>query len=400
VGRRYRLTLDSKQRAYAEQVACICRTVWNAALEQRRIAARQGTWLSYYDQRQGLVEAKLPEVWLAEAPSHCLLEVLRDLDRACRRHGTFKVGWRARRRWAPSFRFPDSKQIGVPRRISKRWGEVRLPKFGMVRFRWTRPLGGVVRNVTVQCKGNHWYLSFCVKDDKLEVSPNGLPAVGVDRGIAVPVATSEGQCFGGLGIRSGEQGHVRVLQRRLVRQKRGSNRRRDTLRAIGRIFERVRQRRYDFAHQTAHRLTTTHGLVVLEDLRVTNMVASARGTTQQPGTMVRQKAGLNRAILDKSWGLVRKTMEWHGRKNGCSVVAVPAPYTSQTCSHCGHCAAESRESQADFRCVGCGYHENAEVNAAKNILAAGLAASGRGGLAVGPPMKRQPTQKDVAHAAN
>jgi putative transposase len=167
--------------------------------------------------------------------------------------------------------------------------------------------------------------------------------------------------------------------------------------AINRVFEHVRNRRLDFCHQTAHVLTSGHGLVVIEDLRVQAMTASARGTVAQPGSRVRQKAGLNRAILDKAWGQLRSLLKWHGRKNGCSVVAVPAAYTSQTCSACGHVAAESRESQADFHCNACGYRANADVNAARVILAAGLAATGRGGLAVGPPMKRQPPEQEVAY---
>ena len=116
------------------------------------------------------------------------------------------------------------------------------------------------------------------------------------------------------------------------------------MRAIGRVYERVRNRRADFCHQTAHTLTTEHGLVVVEDLRVKHMTASAKGTVEQPGNNVRQKAGLNRSIVDKAWGQLHTTLEWHGRKNGCGIIAVPAAYTSQTCSVCGHVAAESRES--------------------------------------------------------
>ncbi len=215
----------------------------------------------------------------------------------------------------------------------------------------------------------------------------------------MPVATSDGQCFDGVGMRPGEQ------RRRLARQKKGSNRRRRTVRAIGRVYERVRNRRADFCHQTAHTLTTEHGLGAVEDLRVKHMTASARGTVEQPGRHVRQKAGLNRSILDKAWGRLRTTLEWHGRKNGCSIVAVPAAYTSQTCSRCKHVAAESRESQADFCCVACGYQTNADVNAANTILALGLRASGRGGqvrpLPSGPagPMKRQPPEREVSRAA-
>jgi len=408
LGRRYRLELDAEQTAYAERVASICRAVWNAALDQRRIAAQlnrgrtadRAVWPSFASQCRELAEAKQTEPWLAEAPAHCLQQTLRDLDTACRAHGPWGVRFRARYRWAPSFRFPDARQIGAVQRLGRHVGEVKLPKLGRVRFRFSRELGGEVRNVTIQRDGRHWYITFCIEDHRAAPAANGLPAVGIDRGVVMPVATSDGQCFDGVGMRPGEQRRVRHLQRRLARQKQGSNRRRRTVRAIGRVYERVRNRRADFCHQTAHTLTTEHGLVAVEDLRVKHMTASARGTVEQPGRHVRQKAGLNRSILDKAWGRLRTTLEWHGRKNGCSVVAVPAAYTSQTCSRCKHVAAESRESQADFCCVACGYQTNADVNAANTILAAGLAVSGRGGLAVGPPVKRQPLVQEGACAAD
>src|SRR5437667_5244060 len=111
VGRRYRLELDAEQTAYAERVASICRAVWNAALDQRRIAAQlnrgrtadRAVWPSFVSQCRELAEAKQTEPWLAEAPAHCLQQTLRDLDTACRAHGAWGVHFRARYRWAPSF---------------------------------------------------------------------------------------------------------------------------------------------------------------------------------------------------------------------------------------------------------------------------------------------------------
>jgi len=401
VGRRYRMELNVHQSAYAENTGAICRAAWNLALEQRRAAAelhcrQQPTSAG---QQHELAELKRSEPWLAEAPSHCLQQTLRDLDKACRAHGPWRVHFRARRRWEPSFRFPDPLKIGTVRRLSRRWGEVKLPKLGTVRFRFVRDLAGEVRNVTVQRDGGHWYITFCIEDHLAEPAPNGLPAVGIDRGVVVTVATSDGECFNGVGMRPDEQLHLRHLQRRLARQKKGSVRRRRTVRAIGRVHRPVRDRRADFCHQTAHTLTTKYGLIVVEDLRVKKMTAAARGTVEKPGTNVRQKAGLNRSILDKSWGRLRTSLEWHGRKHGCELLAVPAAYTSQTCSNCGYVAEESRESQADFCCVACDFQANADVNAAKIVLALGLRASGRGGLAAGPPMKRQPLVQKVAHAA-
>lgn len=385
-GRRYRLVLDPEQAAYAERVAAACRAVWNAALEQRQVAAQlnrgrtddRKRYPTYASQCRELAESKATELWLAEAPNPCLQQTLRDLDRACRQHGVWRIGWRSKRRSAPSFRFPDHNRIGPVQRLGRHVGEVRLPKLGSVRFRWSRPLGGTVRNATLMRDGQHWYISFCVEDGVVEVLPNGLPPVGIDRGVVLPLATSEGQCFDFAGFRSTEERRLTRLQCRLARQQKGSSRRKRTLAAIGRLHQRARRRRDDFCHQTAHHLTTCHGLVVVEDLCVKTMTVSARGTVEQPGSHVRQKAGLNRAILDKSWGRLRLALKWHGRKNGCAVVSVPAAYTSQTCSTCGHVAAESRESQADFVCIACGHRANADVNAAKVILAAGLAVTARG----------------------
>jgi len=94
---------------------------------------------------------------------------------------------------------------------------------------------------------------------------------------------------------------------------------------------------------------------------------------ERPGKKVRQKAGLNRAILDQGWAEFRRQLEYKCAARGGAVVPVPAAYTSQTCNHCGHVAADNRPTQARFACVACGHTENADINAAKNILAAGHA---------------------------
>jgi putative transposase len=175
------------------------------------------------------------------------------------------------------------------------------------------------------------------------------------------------------------------------------SKRRDAVRVqLGRLNARVRARRVDFAAQTAYDLVTRHGLVAVEDLRVRNMTSSAKGTLDRPGVNVRQKAGLNRSILNKGWGGFLLALQHAARYHGATVVKVNPAYTSQRCSRCGHVDANSRESQARFVCTGCGHRDNADVNAAKNILAAGLAVTGRGGPAVGRPAKRQPPERRAA----
>jgi putative transposase len=121
------------------------------------------------------------------------------------------------------------------------------------------------------------------------------------------------------------------------------------------------------------------------------MTASATGTVEQPGRNVHAKAGLNRAILDKGWHMLELALRNAARTTGTRLVLVNPAYTSQTCHACKHVDPKSRERQAVFRCTACGYQDHADVNAAKNILsAAGHAVPGRGDLAVGRSVKRQP----------
>lgn len=388
-GRRYRVEFAPEQVVYAGQVGGICRSVWNTALQQRRAYRQRGAFIGYVEQCRQLADAKQDFGWLADAPSHCLQQTLKDLDQACKTHGAFKVRWRSHRKWSPSFRFPDAKQI-VVERLGRKWGRVKLPKFGWVRFRWSRPLGGMLRSATISREGRHWYISFLIEDGQNTPETHPGPAVGVDRGVVVAATTSDGEFHDRGFITSGEAQRYRRLQQRLARTKKGSSRRKAVVAKIGVVMRRVRSRRADFNAQTAATLTSQYGTVVLEDLSTRNMTASAKGTIERPGSRVAQKSGLNKAILDKGWYGLELAVDNAARYTGSKIIKVPAAYTSQTCSACRAVDAASRESQARFACTSCGHVEHADVNAAKNIKAAGLAVSGRGDLAVGRSLKRQP----------
>ncbi|MEV6325001.1 transposase [Nocardia sp. NPDC051787] len=180
------------------------------------------------------------------------------------------------------------------------------------------------------------------------------------------------------------------MQQKLARQQKHSANRRKTIAAMWRLKRREADRRGDFAAQVANQLATRHSAVVLEDLTITNMTASAKGTLAEPGSNVVQKAGLNRAILGKGWYRFEQALTNVARYTGCRIVKVPAACTSQTCSRCGSVDPVSRESQAVYRCTSCGYSANADVNAAKNILAAGRAVTACGDLGTGRSVKQEP----------
>jgi putative transposase len=127
-------------------------------------------------------------------------------------------------------------------------------------------------------------------------------------------------------------------------------------------------------------------MVVIEDLQVSNMSASARGTVEVPGRNVHQKTGLNRSILDQGWFEFRRQLEYKAGWAGGEVLAVPAHHTSQTCPACGHVSRDNRLSQAQFACTDCGYENNADVVGALNILARGVKTCAKGGTSPGSPV--------------
>lgn len=153
-GRRFRVKFATDQQAYAELVSGVCWAVWNTGLDQRRQYRQLQAWINYPQQCRELAAAKADPAlaWLADAPAQCLQQTLKDLDATCRAHGTWKVKFRSKAHWSPSFRFPDGKNIRV-QRLSKRWGQVNLQKFGQVRFRWTRGMGGIIRSATLSRDG-------------------------------------------------------------------------------------------------------------------------------------------------------------------------------------------------------------------------------------------------------
>ena len=163
-------------------------------------------------------------------------------------------------------------------------------------------------------------------------------------------------------------------QRALARkQKFGSNWRKQKAR-MTRLHTKIARIRQDRIHWVTGRISKNHAAVVIEDLPVKAMSASAQGTIDHPGRHVRAKSGLNKAILDQGWAEFRRQLKYKQAWRGGEVLAVPPAYTSQRCSRCGHVHAANRVSQAVFCCQVCGLKINVDLNAARNILAAGHAA--------------------------
>ena len=201
----------------------------------------------------------------------------------------------------------------------------------------------------------------------MEKKTDDRKVLGVDMNIR-QIATSDGYFYFLPDLRKKEARRKRY-QRRMARQVKGSNRRKDTRRKLAKVSRKIANIRKNWIHQTTKEITEKCGTIVVENLKVKNMTASARGTMENPGKNVRQKAGLNKAMLDTAFGGIRRNLEYKCRK----LIQVNPAYTSQTCSECGHANKENRKSQPRFLCVCCGFGSNADTNAAMNIRRLGMA---------------------------
>ena len=292
---------------------------------------RPGRQAPDYNEQCAQVTAVRAEYdWLAAGSQTVQQQALRDFAQAMR---NFFNGTHRRPTWLKAGKHESFRQVGVKlrhiKRLSRRYGQVWIPKVGWVR-------GDLLR---------------------------------------VP------------GLSAGETERLRRLQQRLARASRGSNRRARTKLAIARLRARETDRRRDWVEKTTTDLARRFDTIRVQDLNVRAMTQSARGTRECPGTNVARKRGLNREISRQGWGLlvVRLKHKALGR-----LEFVPAAYTSQRCSHCGHVAPENRKNQAVFECVACGVGPcNADVNAARNI-AAGRAVTARGDLGDSRSVNREP----------
>jgi putative transposase len=385
---RFRLLPSIKQAAVLAEHCRHARFVWNLAVEQQQHWQPGRQAPGYHEQCAQLTAARAEYDWLAAGSQTVQQQALRDFAQAMR---NFFNGTHRRPTWRKGGRHEGFRQVGLkPRhfkRLSRRYGQIWVPKVGWVRFRWTRNIPPAVKSYRVtRDRSGRWHIAFAAIPQPIP-GPDDGSVVGVDRGVAVSVALSCGEMLRVPGLSAGETQRLRRLQQRLARAQRGSNQRARTKRAIARLRARETDRRRDWVEKTSTEVARRFHTIRVEDLNVRAMTRSARGTRECPGTRVAQKRGLNREISRQGWGLLVARLQ---HKASGRLEFVPAAYTSQRCSQCGHVAPENRKSQAVFQCVACDAGQcNADVNAARNI-AAGRAVTARGDLGTSRSANREP----------
>jgi transposase len=389
---RYRLLPTLAQQAVLQGHCAHARYVWNLAVEQHaHWHPGRANAPGYLEQCRQLTAARTEHDWLRQGSQMVQQQALRDFAQAmaaffdpanpARRPSWRKAGW------DEGFRVVGriGRQWDV-RRLSRHVGQVWVPKAGWVHFRWSRAVPPGVKSYRVTMdRAGRWHVAFAAIPDPVSAPGNGQ-VVGIDRGVAVSAALSTGKLLHAPGLTARERKRLLRLEHRLARAQRGSNRRRRVRLAIARLKARQTDRRKDWAEKASTEIARRFDLIRIEDLQITNMTRSAKGTRENSGRNVRAKARLNLGILASGWGLLVRRLE---EKAPGRVEKIKPAFTSQRCSACGHVDANSRESQARFACTACGFAGHADVNAARNI-AAGHAVTARGGDGAARPANREP----------
>ena len=269
---------------------------------------------------------------------------------------------------------------------------VKLPNgVCFVKFRKSQDIIGTIKNVTISKKSGHWYVSFGTERELAENPRHpAQSAIGLDMGISKLLTTSDGQTIKPKNSFKANQIKLATLQRQLSRKVLFSANWKKQNRKIQKLHHHIANIRHDYLHKITTTISKNHAMIACEDLKVANMSKSASGTKEKKGRHVKAKSGLNKSILDQGWGMMVNMLEYKQQWQGGLLIKVNPRYTSQTCFECKHIAKENSRTQANFECVKCGHKANADVNAAKNILAAGHAVlSAEGGRGKGRPLKQK-----------
>ena len=350
---------------------CGCaRYVYNRTLSLEKSLYKKDSKHSfkYSEAANRLPGWKKKNPFLKKCHSQVLQQSLKDLDRAYtnffeKRGNVPKYKKKYRH---DSIRFPQGVELDEVKQ------QIRLPKIGWMGYRKSRDIIGTIKNVTVSRRGEKWDVSIQTEYEVVSSAPNPSE-IGIDMGVKRFATLSNGDFVEPLNAFKQEQEKLAKLQRKLARQKKGSRNSRKTKRKIARLHRYIADSRRDFLHKISTKIAKNHSIIYVEDLKVSNMSASASGTKESPGKNVKQKSGLNRSILDQGWYGFFQMLSYKLEQRGGKLIKVDSRNTSRTCPRCGLVSAENRKSQATFACIGCGYRSNADEVGAINILRAGRA---------------------------
>ena len=376
IHRTYQHRAYTSRAGYARiaEVLCESARLYNAALEEWRWAYKAGVSVSLYSQHRELTDVRAEDPFWSRVSVQVGRGVLRRADRARQAfYRRVKAGdkpgyprFKSKRRWH------TIELANVSESMVKQCGNycaIRISGMPEIRLRKGLALPeGTPKALTLTLRGRRLFANLTYEVES-EALPRNDAAVGIDMGVSDRMTLSTGEV---VKRRRKPNRKLTRAQRRLSACRKGSHRWRKRRAVLANRQHRERVRNRNECHRTTTELVRRFGLIAVEDLPIKNMTASARGTMEEPGRNVAQKAGLNRSITEQTWGIMRNQLTYKAAWAGRELVAIDRKYTSQRCSGCGVVSTDHRQRKG-YDCAECGMSEDADVNAAINILHKALA---------------------------
>jgi putative transposase len=310
--------------------------------------------------------------WYKEVSADVLQQAIRNLDRAFQNFFSGKAKFP---------RFKRTSDINVefkPGTVRIKENRIVFPVLGAMRFFVSREItdNWEVRTVTISSQADGWYVSVLLKDETIPDFPSKAitelqTVAAVDVGIRKITSLSNGETIPNPRIYKQLERRLKIRQRRCSRTKSGSRNRTKQINRVSRVHQQIRRQREDFQWKLAQKIANTADVIVFEDLNIKGMKARCKPkrdsvTGKYLKNSQQAKSQLNKAISDAAWHSLKLKTQHQAAKLGNWVVDVNPRCSSQECHQCGYVSTISRKGEK-FVCENCSFHEDADVNAAKNL---------------------------------
>ena len=352
---KYRLYPNKGQQLYFQKTFGCTRFIYNQMLSDR---------IKSYEENKDLdikvikyptpAQYKKEYEWLKEVDSLALSNAQMNLDKA------YKNFFRDKSIGFPKFKskksnhksYTTNNQGGNIHIKDKR---VKLPKVGYIKIKQHREFTGLIKSCTIsQTPGGKYFISMLVDTENIQMIPNNSK-IGIDLGIKEFAITSNGEIFSNPKHTKKNEKRLTKLQKDLSRKKKGSNNRRKTRLKVAKIHEKIGNQRKDFLHKISNYITNENQVIVIEDLKVSNMIKNHK---------------LAKSIADVSWFEFRRQLEYKALWKGRAIIVAPSNYaSSQLCSNCGNKSPQTKDLGCrTYICEKCGMIMDRDINASKNLL--------------------------------
>lgn len=367
-----RLYPNKEQQTLIHKTFGSCRFVYNKMLDSKIKAHKNDIKISTYELKKTLVPMKKEEntKFLSEVDSTALQNSVLNLDKSYKNFfRRVKLGEKS---GFPKFKSKHNSQQSYQTSTAKiKNAKLYLPIIGEVKTKFHRgDIKGKIKTVTVSCEANQYFASINYEDALIESNKvNNGKHIAIDVGVKVFAYTSENEIINPNKEHSLENDIKKMIkaQKVLSRRKKGSKNRLKAKEKLAKKHLKIKNKRDDFLHKISNRLSENQTIKV-ENLKIKNMSKQTKGTIENPNMRASAKRGLNRSILQQSWGRFFIFLEYKLKRNGGELIRINPKNTSLTCSNCGHISKENRKTQAKFICTSCNISLNADYNASLNIL--------------------------------